>query len=1082
MIEHKDDTRRLKQALAYRAEEIACHLFGKPSSRTRVELRFGGHGSTAVTVAGSKAGRFHSFEAGVGGSMIDAIMFAHDCNLSRAFEIAREYVGEEWVPPPKPILVDVDEVVSGKQREALDIWHASRLIDGTPAETYLRGRGIDAKCWPASLRWNSRIGALVVAAQDAAGDVVGIQRILLRADGTAKRDAEGNKLKRSLGAVGRGAVRYPGSDAAVLLAEGPETGLSAWYATGIETRVLLGSMAKADLSDIDKRRPIVVMADDDARNAPSRKALNDAIRRWRRDGRTVLKVRPWDRARHDKSDINDMLQERGAVAVRDRISRALAQDTPHALLSRDAASRELHVAFLKAEQTLLAAWGEERPPVVGINVTGGGGKTEEALHLVSRWHGPVVIAVPTHALSGELERRARTLAKDRKISVWRGRQADDPASKEHKMCLDLEAVQAVQDAGGDPQTQACEGKDAAGNVVRCAFFEQCSYQRQRAVTGADVWIVAHDLLFSDKPANIPAPTLLVIDESFIAAGLRGSTSSKGDEILLSMDDISAPIFARGRELDADLADKRQALWSVLGEHPEGPLEQDRLALTLFADTCEHGAKQERASFVEPNIWPGMPPALRDAEARRCAGNKMMRRMARLWKLIGAQIEAGIERSGNVEIVKRETTDGHGYRAVRLSWREDIKEGWRAPTLHIDATLRPELVQAYFPQFEVLADIKIDAPHQETIQIAERTFSTSALCPRNSDDEKTLARKQAGIDRLWWWSLAKARSFGGAWLLIVNKAVEEDIRARHTVPAFIDITHHNATRGRDEWKNVRGVIDVGRTLPPPRAVERMAGALTGRWVEPVDWYDSTDAKIVAGNDSMIVERDVHPDAVAEQVRGMTCDDGLRQNEWRARGVNRSAATPLTIFRLGTIALGEVDRFEAYELLDRTFAETGVYLENASHAERLVPGIRLRRHRHEVVAPDGPHLTRVQYKLAGQGSREAVAMFDPRSVPDPEAWLQEHLGALAEIDVREPAQAEIVAVEAFSGGRLSEAEAAWLDARIAASGMKRGEIAKLAGMSFPTLSSGISRRFGLSPDLRERLFAVVRDLPERQRALL
>jgi len=42
MIDHKDDTRRLKQALAYRAEEIAVHLFGKPSSRTRVELRFAG--------------------------------------------------------------------------------------------------------------------------------------------------------------------------------------------------------------------------------------------------------------------------------------------------------------------------------------------------------------------------------------------------------------------------------------------------------------------------------------------------------------------------------------------------------------------------------------------------------------------------------------------------------------------------------------------------------------------------------------------------------------------------------------------------------------------------------------------------------------------------------------------------------------------------------------------------------------------------------------------------------------------------------------------------------------------------------
>jgi hypothetical protein len=76
----------------------------------------------------------------------------------------------------------------------------------------------------------------------------------------------------------------PASDgaatASLLLGEGFETTASGWWRAGFEARPLLGSIANAQLDDVLVTRPIFVLADDDARNAPANRARSRAISRW----------------------------------------------------------------------------------------------------------------------------------------------------------------------------------------------------------------------------------------------------------------------------------------------------------------------------------------------------------------------------------------------------------------------------------------------------------------------------------------------------------------------------------------------------------------------------------------------------------------------------------------------------------------------------------------------------------------------------------------------------------------------------------------------------------------------------------
>ncbi len=124
-----------------------------------------------------------------------------------------------------------------KRREfARELWGKTLPIAGTPAETYLKRRGILSKL-PNCLRFHPALlhpgtkrtfPCLVAAIEDSAGRTCAIQRTWIEPDGSDRiRPPDGSKGKMSLGPMGDGAVRLGKPGTVLGLGEGIETCLSA---------------------------------------------------------------------------------------------------------------------------------------------------------------------------------------------------------------------------------------------------------------------------------------------------------------------------------------------------------------------------------------------------------------------------------------------------------------------------------------------------------------------------------------------------------------------------------------------------------------------------------------------------------------------------------------------------------------------------------------------------------------------------------------------------------------------------------------------------------------------------------------
>ena len=117
-----------------------------------------------------------------------------------------------------------------RAEQAKRLWQEARPIAGTPAEAYLRGRGITCEL-PRTLRFHGqawhgptarRYPAMVAAVQGSGAAAV--HRTFLRADGSGKADIEGDKL--ALGGTQGGAVRLSDGPSRLVVAEGIESALS----------------------------------------------------------------------------------------------------------------------------------------------------------------------------------------------------------------------------------------------------------------------------------------------------------------------------------------------------------------------------------------------------------------------------------------------------------------------------------------------------------------------------------------------------------------------------------------------------------------------------------------------------------------------------------------------------------------------------------------------------------------------------------------------------------------------------------------------------------------------------------------
>jgi len=1137
-----DNLDELRAALRADARKIAETLLGEPTFSTQQALRWGAKGSLKLELRGAKKGVWHSKESGESGDLLALIRQERRCGFVDAVAWARGQTGLPAAWPDneadrarraqqdadrraRQAEADARSQAQADAKRRSDIAWVQKIAgesvaaDGSPADWYLRQtRGISrpAGGWSAAIRWHPGYQALVAVATRADGTVQCIQRVHLDAAGgkIGADEMERRKLpaiKVTNGPMAGAVVRLPGDPAGpLLLAEGPETGLSVWSSTRHETWIALGSVGGVELP---LGRRIVVVSDDnplarDAKQGSAARALNKAIAAWRKADVDLVVATPWEARRRDKSDMADVILTDGPDAVRKRIQAALEPGrTVVERLPLPAAERAVAVAVgaffdkvdqLSAERVewdrkaaaamqgyLLVEEGSRPSPAApladtdpasmdaddwtdvlgmpvqpvepvtfthGVRVDVGVGKSHAAREEVGRVLAAmrergdkrsIVIAVPDHALGEQQAAAWQALpavqAAGLRVAAWRGRGALNPAalgyadpklpdSAKTRMCEDLERVGDVQSVGLSAETAACKRSikgDNGKRVVKCPLYDRCSYQAQRKVR-ADLWLVAHSSLFHARPKAVGEVAALVVDEG---AWLKGLVGAEGSHIVLTLDELASDDLGALTLASRDrLRDLRKQLVAALDGLPDGPVQRDVLQhFNLTAASAAEGFTLEWSRKLD-----GLHPGLSRTERRKAMevleSNRTVARCAMAWTATRTLLAPGGPDASGWMALGVEGTGAGRTRVLRLKGRREIAEGWQVPTLLLDALLPVELVRPFWPDIELVADVKAAMPHQHIHQVIDKAYAKSMLEPLGEEatknDPKAAQRRLNRLQDMRAVLVREARQWTpGSVLVVAQKSVKEALLKLGGLPDNLTLAHHNAVAGRDEWRDVAAVIIIGRTMPSPAGVERIAEALTGQAVAALDcWYERADAvREMADGSTVQADADRHPDPIVEAIRWQVAEGQVVQIVGRGRGVRRTAANPVHVLALvdvplpmplaGTLNAADLEP----EPADFMLAEGGIVFENARHTAAAYPDLwpshgaaakALDRGRsrtfpyrytsiRECPTPrqDGSGLVEVAYQVAGAGQKPAKAWADLMLCSDPAAFLTERLGRLA-----------------------------------------------------------------------------------------
>lgn len=216
----------------------------------------------------------------------------------------------------------VDEAERVRRREARAVerrrraararqfWRCSLPLAGSPAERYLRGRGLRGP-FPPTLRYlrdalhtetGLRLPAMLAAvATWPARDVSAVHRTYLTADGSRKAPVTGSKLM--LGLMEGGAVRLAPAGPTLIVAEGIETALSVQEALGLPAWAA-GAAPFLELLILPPAplAAVVIVAADHDESGRGEEAARKAGQRWAAEGREVRIMLP-DRVGTDWNDV-----------------------------------------------------------------------------------------------------------------------------------------------------------------------------------------------------------------------------------------------------------------------------------------------------------------------------------------------------------------------------------------------------------------------------------------------------------------------------------------------------------------------------------------------------------------------------------------------------------------------------------------------------------------------------------------------------------------------------------------------------------------------------------------------------------
>jgi hypothetical protein len=239
------------------------------------------------------------------------------CDFCDILGAAGVLEGDYRAPDPADFAKRAAEAKVQAARRAVaahQLWSETQLIDGTPAEAYLRGRGISCplpdrlrfhpQCWhgPSGARFPAMV-ALVEG-----GEGFAVHRTYLRADGTGKAGlAGGDKLM--LGATAGGAVRLSGGPMRLAVAEGIESALSLLCGLLAGPVTLWASLSTSGMRGLrlpEQIGQLVIAGDGDQ---PGREAAHVLANRAHALGWPVSLIDPGEGA-----DFNDILTGKAVAA------------------------------------------------------------------------------------------------------------------------------------------------------------------------------------------------------------------------------------------------------------------------------------------------------------------------------------------------------------------------------------------------------------------------------------------------------------------------------------------------------------------------------------------------------------------------------------------------------------------------------------------------------------------------------------------------------------------------------------------------------------------------------------------------
>lgn len=530
----------------------------------------------------------------------------------------------------------------------------------------------------------------------------------------------------------------------------------------------------------------------------------------------------------------------------------------------------------------------------------------------------VAMTVPRHNLADEQAQKFKEkYGTDFTVDVYRGRGADNPDAPTgdeknpfEKMCLFHVNAAALGSIGGDVQGLMCHNKKTE---IKCIHFDNCGYQAQKNKK-RDLWFVPHNLLVSEKPDCIGNLAAVIIDEDPSNAFLQGFDDNNPTKVTIN------DLNRIKRKFAADKNGFRTSL-NKLTEFLSG-LNDGTISVS---DLKKGGYSHIELNALNKSLWgaknkipisPVMDQARQPGVGKEEEIHQVLYNIIRFVEILNDAIEQDSNIVPGVRLSNGTLT---------LKWKEKVAEGWKVPTLIMDATGNKEILSRFFPDLSKSKDINCAMPYVRATQVTDWNGSRNKLVS-NGKNDVTASNNADRLARTIEVLAAQYRGKGkGKYDVAVVTYKDTCAALKEKISANVKTVHFGGLTGLDGMRGVACLIIAGWDAKGVSDVEARAEVIKGDRLEPLssaygDWY----AKETVGGTSrgkksgLPLVRIYHNDPMAEAVRWQMQEGELIQAIGRGRGVRRKEDNPLHICILANVPLPiAVDEFVDWEDIQPTY---------------------------------------------------------------------------------------------------------------------------------------------------------------------